>query len=476
MNEQQKNISEMLHVHLGDISSKTQLNSCLQHFVPRQDQVIDTIVNAAKPTLMGSNQGVDGAIHKAVDEQLGAIGAFNTMICKELDGLSDTVLENDIIFERVRCPRGKAVITQGYDLCNHIIHVVGSRYDGVEADKNTSFKKQRKVFKTCSSSRLKTLESCYREIVDIIKVHPDIKNVAVPIVGSGEYKFPFELAVRIAIAGIGNALIDWKKEDPEAFSDKDEGLQNIIFFVYPNEYGKYRQAKDVLKEYKKIFENENQVVIVNSFQSQVQYINEIKKYDVQRGYFFIARSLRILLAYFRVVFFSTYVKDLFGKSNWQKRRCAVEIITVFKMAFPFISWLLIRYWTLFQGHIPETVLTGVICFNLLDTVSYLIVLIAMADIQNPSANVIRSLILLVFNYFEMAFSVAFFYYLHYRGKGLIYREALKIGLLGGDVSEITVCTIYEYLLLYANTVLKFFFVTLVFGYLAGHIRQRKFRS
>lgn len=254
------------------------------------------------------------------------------------------------------------------------------------------------------------------------------------------------------------------------------GFRTSFFFVYPDEYGKYERAQEVLEEYKEIFKKENQVVIVDSFQSQVQYINEIKKYDVQRGYFFIARSLRVLLAYFRVVFFWTYVKDLFGKSNWQKRRCAVEIITAFKMAFPFISWLLIRYWTLFQGYIPETVLTGVICFNLLDTVTYLIVLIVMADIQNPSANVIRSLILLMFNYFEMAFSMAFFYYLHYRKEGLIYREALKIGLLGGDVSEITICTIYEYLLLYANTVLKFFFVTLVFGYLAGHMRQRKFRS
>lgn len=476
MNEQQKNISEILHVYLGDISNKTQLNSCLKDFAPGQKRVIDTIVNAAKPTLMGSNQGVDGAIHKVIDENLGAAGAFNAMICKELDGLPDTVIENDIIFERVRCPRGKAVITKGYGFCNHIIHVVGSRYDGVEADKNASFKKQHKVFKTCSSSRLKTLESCYREIVNIIKVHPDIKNVAVPIVGSGEYKFPFELAARIAFAGIGNALIDWKKEDPEAFSNKDEGLQNIVFFVYPDEYGKYERAQEVLEEYKEILKKENQVVIVDSFQAQVQYINEIKKYDVQRGYFFIARSLRVLLAYFRVVFFWTYVKDLFGKSNWQKRRCAVEIITAFKMAFPFISWLLIRYWTLFQGYIPETVLTGVICFNLLDTVTYLIVLIVMADIQNPSANVIRSLILLMFNYFEMAFSMAFFYYLHYRKEGLIYREALKIGLLGGAVSEITICTIYEYLLLYTNTVLKFFFVTLVFGYLAGHMRQRKFRS
>lgn len=103
----------------------------------------------------------------------------------------------------------------------------------------------------------------------------------------------------------------------------------------------------------------------------------------------------------------------------------------------------------------------------------------MADIQNPSANVIRSLILLAFNYLEMAFGMAFgmayLYYLRYRNEGMIYREALKIGLVGGE-EMVMVNSIFEYILFYANTALKFFFVTLVFGYLVGHMRQRRFKS
>ena len=271
--------------------------------------------------------------------------------------------------------------------------------------------------------------------------------------GSGEYKFPFELAMRIAIAGIGNALIDWKQKDPEAFSDKNEGLQNIVFFIFPNEYGEKEEAERLLKKYKEVFQKKSQVVISNSFQSQMQYINEIKKYDYQRGYFFIARSLRILLAYFRMIFIWTYVKDLCGKSNWQIRRGAVEGITTFKMLFPAIAWLLIRNCAVFQGSGPEDFFAGVICFNLLDTVTYLIVLIVMADIQNPSANVIRSLILLAFNYLEMAFGMAYLYYLQYRNEGMIYREALKIGLVGGE-EMVMVNSIFEYILFYANTALK----------------------
>lgn len=100
----------------------------------------------------------------------------------------------------------------------------------------------------------------------------------------------------------------------------------------------------------------------------------------------------------------------------------------------------------------------------------------MADIQNRSANVIRSLILLVFNYLEMAFGMAYFYYQHYREVGIMYREALKMGLLGGEISGIEINTIYEYFLLYINTALRFLIVTLVFGYLIGHMRQRKFKS
>ena len=71
--------------------------------------------------------------------------------------------------------------------------------------------------------------------------------------------------------------------------------------------------------------------------------------------------------------------------------------------------------------------------------------------------------------------MAYLYYLQYRNEGMIYCKALKIGLVGGEEATM-VRSIYEYILFYANTALKFFFVTLVFGYLAGHMRQRKFKS
>ena len=78
---------------------------------------VDAIVNAANPTLMGSNQGVDGAIHAKLQK-------LKKRICKELG--------TDRLANRQRCGRGKAVTTsdgeKGKKLCRYIIHTVGSKY------------------------------------------------------------------------------------------------------------------------------------------------------------------------------------------------------------------------------------------------------------------------------------------------------------------------------------------------------------
>ena len=64
----EKDIDRMLHVYSGDISDKNKLDTCLKELRIGKNLKIDTIVNAAKPTLMGSKQGVDGAIHKVLDQ------------------------------------------------------------------------------------------------------------------------------------------------------------------------------------------------------------------------------------------------------------------------------------------------------------------------------------------------------------------------------------------------------------------------
>lgn len=113
----------------------------------------------------------------------------------------------------VRCKRGETVVTSGYTLCDYVIHVVGIRYDGERL--NSSEKE--KVILDVSSSCVGKLEKCYDEIINTVRKYPDITTVAIPLISAGNYGFPFELAFKIAIVSLGNALLRWRNEDPEMF-------------------------------------------------------------------------------------------------------------------------------------------------------------------------------------------------------------------------------------------------------------------
>lgn len=99
------NIDEKIEIVCGDIIDIV------------KEYKVDTVVNAAKRTLMGGS-GVDGAIHKAIDKSYFR-GYFREKIKHELD--IRKAMNDDII----RCNYGNAVITSGYSLCKYIIHTVG---------------------------------------------------------------------------------------------------------------------------------------------------------------------------------------------------------------------------------------------------------------------------------------------------------------------------------------------------------------
>ena len=79
MEKQQKNIKNvryMFHVVQGDISNEVLLDNIYRNSPRKKSIKIDAIVNAAKPTLMGSSQGVHGAIHASIDAYFGKEGEF----------------------------------------------------------------------------------------------------------------------------------------------------------------------------------------------------------------------------------------------------------------------------------------------------------------------------------------------------------------------------------------------------------------
>lgn len=126
---------------------------------------VDAIVNAANTSLLGGG-GVDGAIHRAAGPEL-------VVECRELHG----------------CETGDARITSGYRLpARHVIHAVGPVWNGG------------------GSREDEALASCYARAIDLCQGH-GLVSVAFPAISTGIYRFPADLAARIAVATTIEALM-----------------------------------------------------------------------------------------------------------------------------------------------------------------------------------------------------------------------------------------------------------------------------
>ena len=143
---------------------------------------VAAIINAANPSLLGGG-GVDGAIHRAAGPELLAE-------CRTLGG----------------CATGSAKITRGYKLkARHVIHAVGPVWHGGGAKEDA------------------LLASCYRTALDLAVAH-SLTSIAFPAISTGVYRFPADLAARIAVGTVASEL-----------AASPRGMAHVIFCCFSAE-------------------------------------------------------------------------------------------------------------------------------------------------------------------------------------------------------------------------------------------------
>jgi O-acetyl-ADP-ribose deacetylase (regulator of RNase III) len=149
----------------------------------------EAIVNAANSSLLGGG-GVDGAIHRAGGKKI----------------LDECI---EIRNRQGKCKTGEAVVTTGGNLpAKYVIHTVGPVWNGNE-------EKESKLLANCYINSLKLAESL------------DVKIIAFPNISTGIYRFPKELAAKIAIDEVKN----FKSKIIEkvifvCFDDENEAIYN----------------------------------------------------------------------------------------------------------------------------------------------------------------------------------------------------------------------------------------------------------
>jgi O-acetyl-ADP-ribose deacetylase (regulator of RNase III) len=149
---------------------------------------VDAIVNAANRTLLGGG-GVDGAIHRAAGPEL-------LEECKTLGG----------------CETGSAKITRGYRLkARHVIHAVGPVRGGGDKNEDT------------------LLAGCYRTALDLAAAQR-LVSIAYPAISTGIYRFPADLAARIAVGTVASEI-----------AARPRGLMQAIFCCFSEESAEHHK-------------------------------------------------------------------------------------------------------------------------------------------------------------------------------------------------------------------------------------------
>jgi O-acetyl-ADP-ribose deacetylase len=150
---------------------------------------VDAIVNAANRSLLGGG-GVDGAIHRAAGPELLAE-------CRTLGG----------------CETGSAKMTRGYRLkAKYVIHAVGPVWNGGDKNEET------------------LLAGCYRSAFDLAATNK-LTSVAYPAISTGIYRFPADLAARVAVGTVAAEI-----------AARPRGITRVVFCCFAPESAEHHKT------------------------------------------------------------------------------------------------------------------------------------------------------------------------------------------------------------------------------------------
>ncbi len=201
---------------------------------------VDAVVNTANPKpVIGS--GVDSGIHKKAGH--GLLEARQKIGCIDF---------------------GDAVITPAFDLdAKYVIHTVGP------------------IWEDGSHGEEQILSSCYRKSLALAKEH-ECDSIAFPLIATGNYGFPKQLALQIAVREIRTFLLENEMQiylvvfGKEAFALSEKLFQSVSSYIDENyirsktlaEYGaeraygsrlKARRTKERLEQSNRIHEETNRI-------------------------------------------------------------------------------------------------------------------------------------------------------------------------------------------------------------------------